>query len=169
MVFVLISFLFSMINTDYYFVFLGVHPHHMEVPRLGVESELHRPAYTTATATAMQAPSCVCDLNHSSWQQCLTHWPRPGIKSTSSWILWGFGSVNCWARRGTPIQIIFKWCCVSVAIKIHSRKSPELLRMGRSSHCGSMKTNLTSIHEDLGSTSGLTQWVKALVLWWAMV
>ena len=30
--------------------FGGQHPRHMEVPRLGVESELHLPAYTTATA-----------------------------------------------------------------------------------------------------------------------
>ena len=33
------------------FVFLGLHPWHMEVPSLGVESELQLPAYTTATAT----------------------------------------------------------------------------------------------------------------------
>ena len=33
----------------YYLVFLGLHPWHMEVPRLGVESELHLWAYDTAT------------------------------------------------------------------------------------------------------------------------
>ena len=32
-----------------FFVFSGLHPWHMEVPRLGVESELQPPAYTTAT------------------------------------------------------------------------------------------------------------------------
>ena len=32
------------------FAFLGLHPWHMEVPRLGVESELQLLAYTTATA-----------------------------------------------------------------------------------------------------------------------
>ena len=36
----------------------------MEVPRLGVKSELYLLAY--ATATAMWDPSRVCDLNHSS-------------------------------------------------------------------------------------------------------
>ena len=46
------------------FVFLGPHLRHMELPRLGVESELKLPAYTTATAT--QDLSCACDLHHSS-------------------------------------------------------------------------------------------------------
>ena len=38
----------------------------MEVTRLGVESELWSPAYTTATTT--RDPSRFCDLHHSSWQ-----------------------------------------------------------------------------------------------------
>ena len=40
----------------------------MEFLRLVVESELQLPAYTTATATAMQDPSRVCDLHQGSWQ-----------------------------------------------------------------------------------------------------
>ena len=40
----------------------------MEVPRPGVESELQPPAYATATATATQDPSRVCDLQPSSRQ-----------------------------------------------------------------------------------------------------
>ena len=35
----------------------------MEVARLGVESELQLPAYTTATA--LQGPSHVCNLHHT--------------------------------------------------------------------------------------------------------
>ena len=31
---------------NFFFVFLGLHPQHMEVPRLGVESELHLPSYS---------------------------------------------------------------------------------------------------------------------------
>ena len=38
----------------------------MEIPRLGVESELWLLAYTTAIA--MPALSCICDLQHSSQQ-----------------------------------------------------------------------------------------------------
>ena len=38
----------------------------MEVPRLGIASELQLPAYTTATATGNL--SRVRDLHHSSWR-----------------------------------------------------------------------------------------------------
>jgi len=48
------------------FVILGLHPQHMEVPRLGVKSQLYPLAY--ATATAMRDPSRICNLHHSSWQ-----------------------------------------------------------------------------------------------------
>jgi len=50
-----------------FFVFLGSHPRHMEVPRLGVELELQLLTYTTATA--MPDPSHVCNLHHSSQQR----------------------------------------------------------------------------------------------------
>ena len=54
---------------SFFFLFflLGPHPCHMELPRLGVESELQLQAYATATAT--QDPSCICDLYHSSRQR----------------------------------------------------------------------------------------------------
>ena len=52
----------------FYFFFLVLYPRHMEVSRLGVESELQLLAY--ATATAMPDPSHICNLHHSSWQ-----WP----------------------------------------------------------------------------------------------
>ena len=47
--------------------FLGLHLQHMEIPRLGVKSELYLPACATATATP--DPSCICDLYHSSQQR----------------------------------------------------------------------------------------------------
>ena len=53
-----------------YFFFLEPHPQHMEVPRVGVKSELQLLAYTTATT--MWDPNYVCDLYHSSWQCSLS-------------------------------------------------------------------------------------------------
>ena len=49
------------------FFFSTPHLRHMEVPRLGVESELQLSTYTTATA--MQVPSHISDFSHSL-QQC---------------------------------------------------------------------------------------------------
>ena len=46
------------------FLLFRAAPQHMEVPRLGVKSELQLQAYTTATATL--DPSRVCNLHHSS-------------------------------------------------------------------------------------------------------
>ena len=56
----------------------------MEVPRLGVESELQLLAYTTATAT--WDLSHVCDLHHSSWQRPILNPLREAWDGTvSSW------------------------------------------------------------------------------------
>ena len=53
-------------HTRSYFLFLGLHPWHMEAPRLGVQSEPSPPAYTRASTT--RDPSPVCDLHQSSRQ-----------------------------------------------------------------------------------------------------
>ena len=52
--------------------FLEPLPQHVEVPRLGVESELQLPAYTMATAT--EDLSHICDL-HCNSQQCWIPYP----------------------------------------------------------------------------------------------
>ena len=55
---------------NFFFMFVcfgGPHLRHMEVPRLGVESELQPLAYTTAKAT--WDPSCIFALHYSS-QRC---------------------------------------------------------------------------------------------------
>ena len=46
-----------------FFAFLNIC---MDIPRLGVKSELRLLAYTTAATTP--DPSRVCHLHHSSWQ-----------------------------------------------------------------------------------------------------
>ena len=68
-----------------FFFFLGPYPQHMEVPGLGVKSELQLPAYATATGTP--DPSYTCN-RHCSFRQ--HPWARLGIKHASSWTLVGF-------------------------------------------------------------------------------
>ena len=53
------------------YIFLGPHPWHIQVPRLGVKSELQLLAYTTATA--MPDLSHICELHYSSWQCGILH------------------------------------------------------------------------------------------------
>ena len=46
----------------------------------------------------------------------------------------------------------------------YAHYTPSRERVFQSSHYGSVVTNLTSIHEDVGLIPGLTQWVKDPVL-----
>ena len=87
-----------------FFFYIGPHPQHLEVPRLGVKIDLHLPAY--ATSTAMQDPSRVCDLHYSSQQ----HWilnplskARDGscILMDTSWIRF------CCTTMGNPTHLVF--------------------------------------------------------------
>ena len=87
------------------FCFLGPHPWHMEVSRLGVKSELQLPAYTTATAT--RDPSHVCDLPHNSPQHQILNplievRDRTCVLMDTSWICFHYTWV------GIPIFVLFK-------------------------------------------------------------
>ena len=83
----------------FYFLFLGLHSWHMEVPRRGVKLELQLPAYTTTTAT--QDLSQVRDLYHSSRQ-------RQILNPLSE------------ARDQTCIRLDTTWVCNPLS---HNRKS----------------------------------------------
>ena len=82
-----------------FFCFLGLHQQHMEVPRLGVESELLLPAYITAAAT--QNPSCICNLHHSSRQHRILNPLREARDRT---LVFMDTSQICfhWTMMGTP-------------------------------------------------------------------
>ena len=81
---------------------LGPHMQQMEVPGLGVESELELPACTTATA--MWDPSRICDLHCSLWQ----HWilnPLTRARDRTLILMDTSQVCYCWARRRTT-QVI---------------------------------------------------------------
>ena len=63
----------------FFFGFLGLHPQHMEVPRLGNQSELQLPACTAATA--MQDLGRVYNLYHNSGQRQI---PNP-LREARDW------------------------------------------------------------------------------------
>ena len=65
-VFCFLFFFFFCFVFFFFLLFSRPHPWNMEVPRLGVESELKLPAYTTATA--MQDLSHIYNLHGRSWQ-----------------------------------------------------------------------------------------------------
>ena len=82
----------------------------MEVPRLGVESELQLPAYTTATAT--WDPSCVCNL-HLSLQQRRILNPLSEAREQSRVLMDSSQIHFCWATMATPSsflnEFLFRW------------------------------------------------------------
>ena len=87
------------------FCFLGPSLWHMEVPRLGVESELQLLAYTTATA--IPDPSWICDLHHSS-RQC---WILNPLSEARDWtlVLMDDSQVhNLLSHNGNSRQFSFK-------------------------------------------------------------
>ena len=100
LVFYFISFHFILF---YFFAFLGLHLPHMEVPRLGVQSELLPPAYTTATAT--WDPNHVCDLHDSSWQCWILN---PVSKARYRFcVLMDTSQIHfCWATMAPPWKLL---------------------------------------------------------------
>ena len=91
----------SFFNSFFFFCFLGPHPKHMGVHRLGVKSELWLPATATATATATPDPSCSCNIHHSSWQWWIFN-PLSTAKDQTC-ILRDTSRIRfCCATTGTP-------------------------------------------------------------------
>ena len=78
----------------------------MEVPRLGVESELLLLAYTTATATL--DPSRVCDLHYSSQQRWILN-PLSEARDQTCNLMVPSRIRFCCAITGTPQNYYFKF------------------------------------------------------------
>ena len=101
-VFILYLFIYSFI---YLFYFLESHLRHMEVPRLGVKSELQLLAYATATAT--RNLSHVCDLPHSLQQNRIPH-PLSEARDQTH-ILMDTSRIHfCCTTTGTPSMLPLK-------------------------------------------------------------
>ena len=75
--------------------FFGQHPWHMEVPKLGVEMELHLPPTPQPQQRRIWAASVTYTMAHGNTGS-LTHWARPGVEPTSLWILVRFVTAEPW-------------------------------------------------------------------------
>ena len=98
-----------------FFCFLGLHPWHMEVPRLGVELELLLLlAYTTAMAT--RNPHCFCDL-HDSSKQCLILNPMGEAKGWNNILMDISQILNLLSHNENSIYLYLK---SSHSTKVHN-------------------------------------------------
>ena len=109
------------------FCSLGPYLQHMEVPRLGVESQQQLPAYTTATA--MPDVSLVLEVHHSS-RQCWTLNPlseariRTHVLMDTSWVCYSWTTMGTLAYlfvlidrwSGLKTEIPLSHLCISVQI-----------------------------------------------------
>ena len=105
--------------------------------------------------------SCSCGLYHSYGNTG----SEPHLWPTYITACGNAGSLTHWATTETPrTNLLYKhFFYISISVP-YSR-----IKYSRSSHCGSAVINLTSIHKDADLISGLAQWVKDLVLSWAVV
>ena len=102
----------------FFLLVLRLYLQHKEVPRLGVESELQLPVYTTATSTP--GPSCVCSLHYSSWQ----HWILNTLSEARDWtlVLKDTSRVRYHrAMMGTPLLWFFYRIPLKIKVNIHGR------------------------------------------------
>ena len=104
-------------NSFFFLCFLGPHPWHMEVPRLGDKSELQLLAYATAIAT--QDLSRICDLRHNSWQRQILN---PLIEARDrTWVLTDASQIRFhYATTGSPVVIPTFWFNLSSLKKLSS-------------------------------------------------
>ena len=82
---------------------------HMEVPRLGVESELQLPAYTRAMA--MPDLSHVCNLHHSSWQRWILNPLREARDGTHNLMVPSRIHFHCATMRTPQYFLAMRFTC----------------------------------------------------------
>ena len=93
-------------SVPFYLFFSPLHLLHMEIPKLGVRSELKPPAYATAIATATPDLSCICDLCYSLQQHQIVI-PLSKARDQTLILMDTSWAPYCWATVGTIDVLIF--------------------------------------------------------------
>ena len=101
------------------FVFWGPQSRNMEVPRLGVESELHCRPTPQPQQRELRAASVTYTTAHGN-AGFLTHWGRPGIEPETSQFLVGF--ISAAPQQELPFPVILTRgifvCLISLLVRI---------------------------------------------------
>ena len=125
-----------MIFFFFFALFLKPLLRHVEVPRLGVQSELQPPAYARATAT--RDPSCICDLHHSSPQRRIPNLLSKARDRTHSLMVpTGFANLTVifltTKVKGCHELVVCPFCSTSRTkarvLGVHALKSTRLFRV----------------------------------------
>ena len=146
----------------------------MEVPRLGVQSQLQLPAYTTATAT--KNPSHICDLHRISQQ----HWILNPLSNARDWTrnLMVLSRICfCCATMGTHVVysfcfVLFCFCFLFCLFAISWATSSAFGGSQARGRIGPVATSLRQSHSNVGSephlqptpqltAMRLTHWARA--------
>ena len=100
----------------FFFFFLGLYLHHIEVPRPGIESDLQFLAYTTATAT--QEPSHIFN-QHDSSGQCRIFNPLSEAMDRTCILMDTSGVFNLLSNTGnSPFPLLFLVTCPLNVLKL---------------------------------------------------
>ena len=88
------------------FCFSGPYPQHVEVPRLGVNWSYSCQPTPQSQQLGIQATSTYTTVHGNAVS--LTHWAKPGIEPTHSWILVRFISTEPWQELHTHVFLKFE-------------------------------------------------------------
>lgn len=95
--------------------FLRPYPRYMEVPMLGVTSELSCRPEAQPQQHGIQATSAPCVIAHANVEP-LTHWGRPRTEATSSWVLVGLVRAEPqWGLKGMVFIYIYIYIYITLS------------------------------------------------------
>ena len=101
----------------FFFVFLGPHPWHMQVPRLGVESAV------VPSRSPQQYQIWASSVTYTTARGnpgSLTHWASPGIEPASSWLSVRF--VFAEPHQELPPRLIWNYKALKIFLQSNENK-----------------------------------------------
>ena len=138
----------------------------MEIPRLGVQSELQLPAYTIGIA--MPNPSHVCDLHHSSQQLWILN-PLGEAQDPLGVLMDTSPVCYSWATTGTLILLISFWESTQYNLILHPLMWMKGTILTHSHHTFTIREAVNVKEQsEWFDADGVTTcpWTKVTLKWW---